>query len=135
MPATRLTERLDQHQQAILDILREAEAMLTDPGTHDIAGLARARWALMRALTAYQLLMQGEVIEPAIGRKAPRAERMKQAGIAAVEAFRGNVTKWSGADVAAVWPEYQASALAMIARLREHVTKQRHEIESLLKAA
>jgi hypothetical protein len=131
-----MLSRLDEHQAGIRAILNDAESMLTDPVRRDIAGLARARWALLRELTAYQLFKHGKLLDPFIRSGAParvvRAERLKQAGIAAVEAFRGNVTRWSATDVAAVWPVYQPSALAMIARLRGQVAQDREQIGALL---
>lgn len=92
--------RLHQHQEGVLAIMREAEPMLTDPLLGDVAGLARLRWTLMRALNAYQLFKHQTFFAPAIANRslgeAHRAERMKRACTAMAEEFRGHVSKWSG---------------------------------------
>ena len=109
--------------------------MLNDPIARDVAGLALARWSLMRELTAYQLFKHASVLDPAAvkgePRDAARARQLKQEGVEAFDAFRGNVTRWSATDVGAVWPTYQASALAMIGRLRAQVTRDQAELASL----
>ena len=132
-------ERLQVHQDGILAIMREAEPMLHDPAARDVAGLARTRWALMRALTAYTLFKHNQIFDPAISRKllgeATRAERMKRACIRVGEEFRDHVTKWSGSDVAGQWPDYQAAALTMTARLRDHLATEKKEIAALLAGA
>ena len=134
-----LADRLITHQKAIFAILANAEAMLTDPARRDIPALATARWALIREFTAYQLLKHGGLLDPAIARASPaeagRLARLKQSGIEVVDAFRGNVIRWSAVDVAGVWAEYQASALAMIARMRAQVTVEQDAIMALLKQA
>jgi hypothetical protein len=131
-----LLGRLHQHQDGILAIMRGAEPLLADPALRDVAALARSRWALMRALTAYQLFKHGEIFDPAIARQVlgdnARAERLKHACLAIGEDFRGHVAKWSGSDVTGEWSSYQPAALAMIARLRAHVARERGEIEMLL---
>ena len=131
--------RLRQHQEAILSIMRGAEPLLTDPGLRDPAQLSRARWALVRALTAYQLFKHQEVFDPAIARRvlgeAARAERMKQACTAMGEEFRGYVAKWSATDISGEWAAYQPAALKMMARLRAHIERERAEITALLAPA
>ena len=134
-----LLDRLQGHQDAILAIMRGAEPLLTDPALRDVAQLARARWALMRALTAYALFKHNEIFDPAISRQllgeAQRAARMKQACTAMGNEFRGYVTKWSGCDVEGAWGTYQPAALAMMARLRQHIATERAEIAALLEQA
>lgn len=134
-----LLRRLQVHQDGVLAILRGMEPLLTDPAIRDIAQLARARWALMRALTAYALFKHNEIFDPAISRQllgeAGRAARMKRACEAMGNEFRGHVTKWSGSDVAGEWAAYQPSALAITARLRAHLATERAEIAALLDKA
>ena len=131
-----LLDQLQGHQDGILAIMRGAEPLLTDPTSRDVAALARARWALMRALTAYALFKHSRIFDPAIGRQvlgeAQRAKRMKQACLATGDDFRRHVTKWSGRDVAGEWAAYQPAALAMLARLRGHIVQEREEIAALL---
>ena len=131
-----LLERLQEHQDGILTIMQGAEPMLNDPASRDVTGLARARWTLMRALTAYQLFKHREIFDPAISRQllgeAGRAERMKRACTVAGDAFRAHVTAWSGTDVAGRWAEYQPAALAVMAKLRQHIATERREIAALL---
>lgn len=130
--------RLDEHQSAILTLLRDEEAMLTDE-RRDVAGLARARWTMMRALTAYQLFKHREIFDPAIAGKVLRdglkAERMKAACIAIGDDFRDHVQRWSGSDVAGDWSRYQPAALTMVKRLRAHVARERVDVASLLELA
>lgn len=136
MSRTGPLDRLVQHQDGILALMRGAEPLLTDPGLRDVAALARTRWALMRALTAYGLFKHNEIFDPAIARRllgeADRATRMKQACVAMGQDFRDYVGKWSGTDVAGEWARYQPAALAMMARLRQHLARERAEIEGLL---
>ena len=137
-PVSRL-DRLHAHQDGILAIMRGAEAMLRDPALRNVAELAQARWALMRALIAYQLFKHGQIFDPAIARQllgeAGRAERMKRACTGMGEEFRGYVTKWSGVDVDGCWAAYQPAALAMMERLRRHIATERREIATLLAQA
>jgi hypothetical protein len=134
-----LLDRLRAHQDGILVIMGGAEPLLRDPAVRDVAALARARWALMRALTAYGLFKHNEIFDPAICRRvlgeAQRVERMKRACITMGDQFRAYVTKWSGTDVAGEWAIYQPTALAMIARLREHIATEKREIAALLERA
>lgn len=134
-----LLARLHQHQDGILAIMRGAEPLLRDPTLRDVAGLVRARWAVMRALTAYQLFKHQEIFDPAIqGRLlggVERAERMKRACVAISEDFRGYVSKWSGSDVSGEWAAYQPSALAMLQRLRDHIARERADVAHLLERA
>ena len=129
-------ERLNTQRAAILTILQAAEAMLNDPIARDITGLAMARWSLMRELTAYQMAKHAGVLDPVTAkgdpRTAARARQLKQEGVDAEDAFRSNVTHWSATDVGAVWPTYQASALAMIARLRNQMTRDEAELAALV---
>lgn len=131
--------RLGEHQSGILAILRGAEPLLLDPVERDVAGPARARWALMRALMGYQQFKHREIFDPAIAGRvlgdAQRAGRMKRACMMMGDEFRGHVAKWSAADVGGCWPIYQPAALAMVARLRAHIAKEREEIEALLERA
>ncbi len=128
-------ERLRQHQDTALAIMRGGEALLRDP-SRDTAALARARWALMRVLGAYQLFKHREIFDPAIAGTvlgdARRAARMKAACTAIGEDFKGYVAKWSGTDVLAQWHLYQPAALKMIEQLRSHIARERAEITALL---
>lgn len=137
MPHSRALEGLYRQQSDILDIMRGAEAMLCD--TCDVAGLARQRWALMRALTAYQLFKHREIFDPALAQATPatahRLVRMKRACLDLGDAFRGHVQRWSGSDVKAQWATYQPSALAIITRIRAHIAREREEISALLAKA
>ena len=134
-----LLDRLRYHQDVILVIMRDAEPLLTDPARRDVPQLARARWSLMRALTAYQLFKHNEIFDPTIARRlpgdVPRAMRMKQACSEMGGEFRRYVSKWSACDVASEWAAYQASALKMMARLRDHVAREQVEVTALLQGA
>lgn len=127
---------LNEHQSGILAIIRGSEPLLLAPLERDVAGLARARWALMRALMGYQQFKHREIFDPAIAGAvlgdAQRAGRMKRACTIMSDEFRGYVAKWSAADVGGSWPSYQPAALAMVARLRAHIAREREEIEALL---
>ena len=131
--------RLDAHQEAVLAIVRGAEPLLRDASLRDVAALARLRWALMRALTAYQHFKHNEIFDPAIARRlsieAATATRMKRACLAMSEAFRDYVATWSARDVAGEWAAYQPAALAMIDRLKAHVARERSEIAALVEMA
>lgn len=129
---------LHGYEESVLVILRGKEPLLTDPVLHDVAALARARWALVRALAAYRQFKHHEVFDPAIARRllgAMKAERLKRACDAMDEEFRGHVTKWSACDVAGEWADYQPAALRIVARLREHIARERQEIAALLDMA
>lgn len=134
-----LLDRLRYHQDAILAIMRDAEPLLADPARRDVPQLARARWTLVRALTAYQLFKHNEIFDPVTARRLPgdvaRAARMKQACTDMGEEFRRYVSKWSGCDVAGEWTTYQPAALAMIGRLREHIAREQADVTAMLAAA
>ncbi len=136
MPPFTVLQRLHDHHVEILTIMLGAETLLTDAAVHDIAGLARARWTLMRALTAYQLFTQREVFAPALARATPteahRVLLLKRACTDVGDAFRAYVQTWSATDVGAHWATYQPAALAMITRIRAHVATERYEVARLL---
>lgn len=138
MTSDTLQNQLQVHQDAILAIIGETEPLLRDSDHRDVATLARTRWTLMRLLTAYAIFKHGQIFDPIISRKltgqVSRAERLKRACMAVGDEFRGHVTKWSGQDVKAEWAQYQPAALAIIARLRSHLTIERQEIAGLLVA-
>ena len=138
MSNEQLLQRLHVHQQIVVDIMRNTEMLLNQPGLRDTLGLARARWALMRALTDYQLFKHRAIFDPAIGGTvlgtAQRAARMKTACTAIGEQFRAHVTKWSATDVGGRWAEYQPAALVMIGRIRAHLAIERADIDTLLSA-
>ena len=138
MSRDRTLARLADHQREILTILNGAEPFLTEPPKRDVAALARARWALMRALTGYQLFKHREVFDPLLAKARPadayNLVRMKRACTELGDAFRSYVQRWSGADVEAQWTEYQPAALAMIARIREHIAREQEEVGKVLRA-
>jgi hypothetical protein len=129
--------RLVDHQLQILNILNGAEPLLIDPAKRDVAALARARWALMRALTAYQLFKRHEVFDPLLAKARPadayHLVRMKRACTDLGDAFRHYVQRWSSTDVEAHWAEYQPAALAMITRIREHIAREREQVGKVLR--
>jgi hypothetical protein len=129
--------RLTDHQLEVLAILNGAEPLLTDPAKRDVAALARARWAMMRALTAYQLFKHHEVFGPLLAKARPadayHLVRMKRACTDLSDAFRSYVQRWSSTDVESRWAEYQPAALAMIARIRDHVTREREQVGQVLR--
>ena len=129
----RLLERLEEHQRGILTIMDAGEAMI---GACDVSGIARIRWTLVRALTAYQLFKHRDIFDPAIAgeRRADslRAERLKMACLTLGDDFRGFVQKWGSADVAGQWPLYEKAALAMTGRIRSHIARERAEVALLL---
>ena len=134
-----LLVRLHQHQDTILQIMREAEPLLRSASLRDIPALSRTRWALMRALTEYQLFKHNEIFDPAMGRaalgSAQRADRLKRACTAMGDEYRAYVGKWGGADIGAAWSVYQPAALQMTARLRDHIAREREDCAALLELA
>ena len=134
-----LLVRLHQHQEVVLTIMREAAPLLASTSPRDVAALARARWALMRGLIAYQHFKHRELFDPVIARRvlgeAARAERMKCACVAIADDFRTHLTKWSARDVAAEWADYRPAALRMAVRLRDHIARERREIAAMLELA
>ena len=136
MPKRRALERLHAYQAEALELIARAEAMLAEGGPRDTANLARTRWALMRSLTAYQLFKHRQIFDPALAQATPtnalRLTRMKQACTEMGEAFRVHVQRWSGADTLSEWPAYRTDAVAMIARLRTHIARERSDVEGLL---
>lgn len=139
MTTTGLLARLHRHQDAILTIMRTAEPLLRSAALRDVPALSRNRWSLMRALSEYQLFKHNEIFDPAIGRavlgSAERADRLKRACIAMDDDFRAHVSKWGGADLESVWSVYQPAALQMIARLRDHIARERDDCAALLDLA
>lgn len=132
----RAIERLLQHQDEILGIIKNSEAMLAHD-VRDVPGLARARWALVRALTSYQLFKHHEIFDPMLAKARPaeahRLAEMKRTCNALGEAFRLYVQKWSAADVDGEWDEYQPAARTMIARIRAHMAGERANVTAILR--
>jgi hypothetical protein len=128
--------RLDEHQATIQDILRRGQRMLRAPD-RDAAGLARARWELARAIMAYQGFKHREIFDPIARAGAPdhahAARRLKGECVAAGDAFRAYVAKWSAVSILDHWSEYQPAALALIAGIKDHLTRERREAGTLLK--
>lgn len=134
-----LLARLHRHQDNILAMMRTAEPLLRNASLRDVPALSRARWALMRALTEYQLFKHNEIFDPAIAGavlgSAQRADRLKRACITVGDEYRAYATKWGGADIEGVWSVYQPAALQMIARLRDHLAREREDCAALLDLA
>ena len=134
-----LLERLRRHQEDALAIMGDTEPMLAKAASDEVGALARARWALMRTLIAYQHFKHRELFDPAIARnilgEAQRAARMKQACMAMGEEFRDHISLWSRRDVGGEWATYQPAALSMMAKLRKHLAQERAEIETLVDKA
>lgn len=139
MTKTNVLVRLHQHQDSILSMMRTAEPLLRSASLRDIPALSRGRWSLMRALSEYQQFKHQHIFDPAIGRaalgSAQRAERMKRACIAMGDEYRAYAAKWGGADIAQLWSTYQPAALQMIARLRDHIAREREDCAALLDLA
>lgn len=126
--------RLDEHQAAILDILRRGERML-HASERDVAGLARARWELARAILGYQGFKHREIFDPAAAgapSHAALARRLKAECVATGESFRAYLSRWSSVSVGDHWAEYQPAALALIATIRTHLARERREAQPLL---
>ena len=91
-------DRLMEHPSAILAIIDRSEAMVATADTFDGAALARSRWELTRALTAYQLFKDREIFEPALRTGAPAqqalAAGMKDQCVALGDEFRDYVARW-----------------------------------------
>ena len=130
-----MLERLDEHQRAVLAIMNGGEALLTG-NARPVVEIARARWALTRALTAYQLFKHHEIFDPVIagntGADAVRAARMKKACLALGEDWKRYVQRWSATDVDGQWSTFQPAALTMIGRIRGHIARERVEAAALL---
>ena len=128
-------DRLNDHQNGIVALLDEKEPLVVADARHDVATLARARWALMRALTAYAMFKHREIFDPLIAKARPadahKLLRMKRACLELGDEFRAYVQKWSAADVQTHWTEYRPAACAMIARIRAHLARERADVAAL----
>ena len=136
MPRFGELERLQEHQAGILAILDEKMPLLDGVAAPDIAGLARARWTLMRALTAYSLFKHNTIFDPLIARATPadahRLLRMKRACLDLGDEFRSYVQRWSASDVGAQWTTYQPAARNMVNRIRQHLAREAVEVAAVL---
>ncbi|WP_375426962.1 hypothetical protein [uncultured Sphingomonas sp.] len=128
--------RLGEHQTVIHDILRRDEQVLRSP-ERNAEALARSRWALARAIIAYQAFKHHEIFDPVMRRGSPAdaaaARRLKAECIASGDAFRTYVAKWSKVSILDHWTEYQAAALALVAAVRCHLARERAATTALLR--
>lgn len=138
MKGTDRLAQLDAHQATIAAIMREAGKMLRSPD-RDAAGLSRKRWEVTRALMAYQGFKHREIFDPIVAKGAPdearAARRLKADCIAMGDTVRAYVAHWSAVSVADCWDEYQPAATALIATLRDHMTRERRDAAQLLRTA
>ncbi|HEX8382854.1 MAG TPA: hypothetical protein VF592_05700 [Sphingomonas sp.] len=128
-------KRLDEHQAAIHALVRRGERLL-GAADHDAPELARGRWELARAIMAYQGFKHREIFDPITARgtadQARTARRLKAKCVARGDAFRAYVAKWSAVSVLDRWDEYRPAAIAMIAEIKEQLTRERGEAAMLL---
>lgn len=133
-----MTDELDQHQGRVIAILDGVETALRE-NRQDVAALAQSRWALTRTLTAYALYKHGRVFDPIIAardsRRAEAARALKAECLRRGDEFRRHVMRWSAADVLGDWDTHRAETLALIARLRVHLDRERAAVRALEQGA
>lgn len=136
MSNNRRLAQLDAHQAVILEMLKRGEGLLNAP-ERDAGALARTRWELVRALMAYQRFKHSEIFDPVAAKgctdEARLARRLKSDCLQMGEAFRAYVATWSSRSVLECWAEYHPAALALVARIRDHMATERRETGRLLK--
>lgn len=128
--------QLQAHQDRISAIVASKEAILHAPGAPDTAALARLRWELVRALSAYRLFKHTQLFDRLATRGSPAqaalAAEMKAACAVMEEDLRAYVRQWSGVAVTDAWASYRPAALAMMRRLGDHLARERGEAMRLL---
>lgn len=138
MIASTILTRLEDHQARATAMMDAAARILEANRAEDAPEMGRARWGMMRLLTEYQMFKHREIFDPAIRSGSPEAQRaareMKAQCIAVGEEFRAYVAKWASTGVADNWAEYRTAAMAMIARIREHIASERGQVLAILTA-
>ena len=139
MKTVHALRELDLHQRGILAQIDSALPLLRLPPARAQPALAKARWQMVRLLHAYQSFKHGEIFDPAIrsgtAAQIRAASRMKADCIAAGEAFRTYVQRWSSTGVTTEWDAYVPAMVAMADQLRAHVATERRTVEALLAGA
>ena len=129
----------DDHQQRILGHLDTALALTRQPPAEARQALAVARWTTVRLLQAHQIFKHTEIFDPAIRSGSPAqaqaASRLKVDCIAAGEAFRDYVRKWSTTNAEEQWDRYQPAMLAMAEQMCAHLRSEREAVAALLDGA
>jgi len=118
-------------QDRVLALTDQTEAMLQldDPA---VGGLAQARWQFCRALQEYELYFHNSVLGTVARRQPDRAQEasvLKAHPIA--PKLREHVMRWSAVSPDD-WPEYRATCLDGLPRLRERLSSERMAVAALL---
>jgi hypothetical protein len=124
-------------QDAIDAQLARVEGALDEIGDQRVAVIGNARWHLARALDAYQVAKHRGIFDPLIAACDPRASaarRMKDECIRTAERYRAFVVRWSMIAILDEWAAYKAAALEMATVLRNHLAREREELDALLAA-
>jgi len=134
--ATSLIERLTNYQDRALDVASRAEALLAKNDPALASGLAQTRWELLRALMPYAAFKHGEMFPVMIDRSRPEqlvaATQLRQDCLALGEEVKAYVARWSSVSVPDHWTEYRAASLAITARIRAHMARERRAAEAIL---
>jgi hypothetical protein len=127
-------DELRHHQDRVRAIVDRIDTILR-ADRRDTVALAQARWTLTRVLNAYALFKHGRVFDPIIASRdparAPAARALKEECLRVGDLFRAHVLRWSAADVGAEWDGYRHDTLALIARLRSHLDRERAAVLAL----
>jgi hypothetical protein len=123
------------YQSRIEAVLTRGDALLAQEGRPDTAALGQLRWEITRLLTEYQIFKHARVLDPVIARGGPgaaAAAAIKEDCVAAGDALRAHVLRWSAVSIMDQWPDYRAAARQNAKRLRAHLAVERVNFRNLL---
>lgn len=132
----KLLDLLQGHHRELGSALNEAEAAHHSLDPARAKTLALIRWQLMRRLRSYQLFKDSELFGPICRgsemENAKSAWAMKARSTAIGVAFSTHVQKWSACGIESSWAEYEEEAEALIELIRQHLSREAAEAETLL---
>jgi hypothetical protein len=127
---------LSTHQATVLATIKATEDGLDANDAPDLMVVARARWGLARELAAYKHYKHTIIFDPLIeiGINEVRCQviAMKEACLAADEAYRLYIAHWGAERFPECWEEYRPAARTMMTRARKHIELERKQLSKLV---
>jgi hypothetical protein len=129
-------DKLPMHQARVLATIKATEQGLLATRVPDLMVVARARWSLARELSTYKhykhIVVFDPLIETSQGEVRRKAIAMKEACLAADEAYRLYIAHWGAERFPDCWEEYRPAAHIMMSRAREHIETERKQLSDLI---
>jgi hypothetical protein len=129
-------ELLYAHQDRLLALVAEAEALVEAEPDRSAHRLATIRWEMVRLMREYQLFKHGEIFDPMIASgsatQAALARDLKARCHAASDRYVEHTRRWSTGGIMVEWADYRLAVLAMADAVRDHMQQEREAVTMLL---